>query len=297
MLNIDNYTLLWADEFETLSISNSSTRGSFNWYTQQPWGGGFSNATFLSDPLAGQFALATKGDSTSALEIKLRRDSAGALSSGLISNVFPDGTQASPHTTALGHYVETRLWLPNPYAGVWPAFWAIETERVLQTTTRDHVIELDVLEHYGAAMPDRWTTAIHDWDWNGTSLTSHNSVWQRCVSGPNVINTGWHTYGLDISENGDQTYYFDREPYFSVSGKASNNSTLTYREMLNTQLAWMINLAAGGGWPIDPLLGTDTLPASLWVDYFRVYKKSIIVAPPSQFVIPSFLVTITPQYM
>lgn len=293
-LNIGDFDLIWSDEFETLSISNGTTRGSANWYTQQPWGGGFSNATFLADPAAGQFALVTKGDSTSTLEIKLRRNETGSLTSGLISNVFPDGTQASPHTTALGHYVEARLWLPDPLQGVWPAFWAIETERVLQTTGRDHVLELDVLEHYGAAMPDRWTTAIHDWDWNGTALTTHNSVWQRRVAGNGVINTGWHTYGLEISDQGDQTYCFDREPYLTVSGDASNNMTTTYKSMLDTQLAWMVNLAAGGGWPIDPTLGTAAMPASLWVDYVRVYKRARTTGT-SSFTIPPLLITVVPQ--
>src|SRR5215213_2053852 len=190
-INLADFQLVWKDEFNSLSISGASSRGGANWYTQQMWGGGFSNALFLADPTAGQFQLASKAGE-SALEIRMIKRADGQLTSGLISNVFPDGTQASPHTTARGHYAEVRMWLPDPLQGIWPAFWAIETERLI-SAGRDHVLELDVLEHYGAAMPDRYTTVIHDWNWADTALQSHGSVYQRKVPGNNVMNTGWHT--------------------------------------------------------------------------------------------------------
>jgi Calx-beta domain/Peptidase M10 serralysin C terminal len=46
----------------------------------------------------------------------------------------------------------------------------------------------------------------------------------------------------------------------------------TYQQMINTDFAWMINLAAGGGWPIDPQLGTPSMPANLLIDYVRFYE-------------------------
>ena len=39
------YNLAWADEFSRLSISGS-TSSSANWYSGQPWGGGFGSASF-----------------------------------------------------------------------------------------------------------------------------------------------------------------------------------------------------------------------------------------------------------
>jgi hypothetical protein len=41
-----NYSLVFADEFTGLSISNTTT-ATANWYTAQPWGGGFGSASFL----------------------------------------------------------------------------------------------------------------------------------------------------------------------------------------------------------------------------------------------------------
>jgi hypothetical protein len=37
-----NYSLVFADEFTGLSISNTTT-ATANWYTAQPWGGGFGS--------------------------------------------------------------------------------------------------------------------------------------------------------------------------------------------------------------------------------------------------------------
>jgi hypothetical protein len=274
-LDLTPYTLVWQDNFSVLSLADTAT-ATANWYTRQPWGGGSGSAAFMPSD-SGVFSIVNHAGEA-ALQIAMRRNTAGGLESGLISNVFPDGTQAAPDDGDAYGYYEARIMLPDPWRGIWPAFWGVETER-LQTTGRDHVIELDVLEHYGAPMPDRYTSVIHDWDWAGTILQAHTSNWIRNVTGYDVMNTGWHTYGIEITPE-QITFYFDRQAFWSVSMDARGNAGSTFGQMINTDFAWMIDLAAGGGWPIDPALGTPGMPANLYVDYVRFYEMDDGAPPP-----------------
>lgn len=253
------YQLVWSDEFSSMSISSAKTDTSKNWYSKTAYGGDFGSATFNAPTSATQpFAIVQKGGET-ALKITMDRNpTTGQLESGLISSTYPDGSSRMPQDGNPYGYYEARMWLPDPEAGIWPAFWSIEKERISQTTTRDHVWEIDVVEHYGAGMPDRYTTAIHDWDWSGTTLQGHTSTYDRNVVGPNVLATGWHTYGVEITKE-KMIFSFDGQVYHSVDTPAT----------LDTDLMWMFNLAAGGGWPIAP----DLNNVDMWVDYFRAYEK------------------------
>lgn len=277
--DIGSYTLLWSDEFNRTSplLIADAPDSAANWYTKQAWGGGFGSSTFMGAS-SGVFVLGTKGGEQ-ALEIKMRRNTAGNLESGLISSVFPDGTSRHP----LGQrnvYAEARLWLPDPIAGIWPAFWGMELDRLTQPAcNRGIAVELDALEHYGEPMPDRYSTVIHNWSWtcNGASDLS---TFTRKLAGSNVLATGWHTYGAEISDEG-VTFYFDGQPYwFSASTTSLFQQGQPLGEFLNSPMMWMVNFAAGGGWAIDPELGTTAKPASMFVDYFRLYSNE--AAPPAQ---------------
>lgn len=248
-----NYNLVFSDEFDRLSIANT-TAATANWYTAQPWGGGFGDAQFM--PAGGStspFSIVQQGGA-SALQIQMTRNAAGQLESGLISNTFPDGTSTTPHDGDPYGYYEARMWLPGG-EGVWPAFWAEEKERL--SPARDHVVEVDVMEQHGSALADRYSSTVHDWNWKGTTLEGHTSQAHQNVVGQGVLTTGWHTYGVEIKPD-TLTFYFDGHAHFSVPTPAT----------LNTDPMFMIDLAAGGGWPVDGALDNQ----KLYVDYFRAYE-------------------------
>jgi hypothetical protein len=259
------YGLVWSDEFNTMSISSSKTDTSKTWWSQLPMGGSFGSAPFRApDSATKPFAIEQKGGAT-ALKITMDRNAAGQLESGIITSVYPDGSSKDKLDGNPYGYYEVRMWLPEPEKGIWPAFWAIEKERL--SATRDHVWEIDVVEHYGAGMPDRYTTNIHDWNWKGTTLEGHTHTYDRNVVGNNVLATGWHTYGVEITPT-EMKFNFDGNVYHTMATPST----------LNTDPIWMINLAAGGGWPIDPALDN----VEMWVDYFRHYEKGTGTTLPDQ---------------
>ena len=257
-----NYSIVFADEFDRLSIANTTT-ATANWYTAQAWGGGFGSAQFM--PAGGSsspFSIVQQAGE-SALQIEMTRNVAGQLQSGLISNTFPNGMSTTPQDGDPYGYYEIRMWLPAGQ-GVWPAFWAIEKERL--SATRDHVFEVDVMEQHGSALADRYASILHDWNWNGTTLEGHTNQYHHNVVGQGVLTTGWHTYGVEIQPD-TMTFYMDGRAHFSLATPAT----------LDTDLMFMIDLAAGGGWPIDPALDH----VKLYVDYFRAYDlDDAAPAPP-----------------
>lgn len=254
------YQLVYADEFNQLSVSASRTADA-NWYSGQAWGGSFGEARFLpANAAKSPFSIVDKGGET-ALRIHMTRDAGGQLSSGLISNTFPDGTSKTVRDGNPYGYYEARLWLPDG-TGVWSAFWALESERL--SPTRDRVVEVDVMENYGTAMPGQYSSVVHEWDWANKTLEGHASTYARANPGVGVVASGWHTYGVEITPE-RMTFYFDDRPYWTKATPAA----------LDTDPMFMINLAAGGGWTIDPKLKD----ASLYVDYFRAYEAKPSGAP------------------
>lgn len=265
-IDLTKYTLAWSDEFDTLSLGDALPRNGKNWYTQQFWGGGFGSATFK--PSTGDvWAIGPKGDASSALEIKMLRDtSGGSLRSGLISAMWPDGTTAAGETTSRDTYTEARIWLPDAIPGVWPAFWGVEKDYLSSFGTPRSAMELDAIEAYGALV-DRYTTVNHKWDFNPGLHEDGNT---RTFHAPVGLYGAWHTYGVGIDSHGAITYYFDGEPYLFFGSRTSTWGS-NYDTIINQPVGWMLNFAAGGGWPIDPELGLSK-PASMWIDYVREYK-------------------------
>ncbi len=86
---------------------------------------------------------------------------------------------------------------------------------------------------------------------------------------------GWHTYGM-IWKPGSVAYYVDdpTSPYVTYKNPASlSGLTGAVWPFDSGDSAFMIlNLAVGGGWPGNPS-ATTVFPASLLVDYVRLYAN------------------------
>ncbi|MBP3966504.1 S-layer homology domain-containing protein [Paenibacillus lignilyticus] len=177
---------------------------------------------------------------------------------GLLSSVGLDGTGIA----ATNGYFEARMQMPAG-KGAWPAFWLMSQN----STGPDHLpstAELDTVEAYGHD-PSGACQAKHWWSGNPeTHQTNCSST--NFAYGDNA--STWHTYGTRITPT-EVIYYIDN---VEVWRHASF-------EQANTPMYFMINLALGGGWPIDLAKYGDQI--DLYVDYVRVFEPDADVPPPS----------------
>ncbi|MHA6480893.1 S-layer homology domain-containing protein [Paenibacillus sp. strain BS8-2] len=175
---------------------------------------------------------------------------------GLLSSVRLDGTGIS----ATNGYFEARMQLPAG-KGAWPAFWLMSQN----SSGPDHLpstAELDTIEGYGHN-PQGACQAKHWWSGNpethATNCSSANFAYGDSAS-------TWHIYGTKVTDT-EVIYYIDNVEVW-------RHDTF---EQANTPLYFMINLALGGGWPID--LATYHDQIDLYVDYVRVFEPTETVEP------------------
>jgi len=148
-------------------------------------------------------------------------------------------------------YFEARIYAPAS-PGTWPAFWMLPSDNLVAPTSP--VAEIDAAELYGAfpAGSCQTTHDYHDGRDTGVSSCSSNR------SPDDRTGMAWHTYGGSVTPTADT---------FVIDGRVV--ATLPQVSDGGAPLFFMVDLALGGGWPID-LSGVRDR-GSLYVDYVRVY--------------------------
>jgi beta-glucanase (GH16 family) len=148
-------------------------------------------------------------------------------------------------------YFEARMLAPAG-TGSWPAFWMLDTEAARDPSQGQG--EVDAVELYGHN-PIGACHTIHNWgpgddhDADGRCLDDHElGDWALM----------WHTYGVQIRPDGADMF-IDGVPVASLDGLERHD--LPY--------FFMVNMALGGGWPVD--LGPTGGELELYVDWVRVY--------------------------
>ncbi|MDG0814707.1 glycoside hydrolase family 16 protein [Cohnella rhizosphaerae] len=170
---------------------------------------------------------------------------------GLLSSVRLDGTGVS----AKNGYFEARIQMPAG-KGAWPAFWLMSQN----SSGADHLpstAELDIVEAYGHD-PAGACQAKHWWSGSPESHQTNCSS-ENFAYGDNA--STWHTYGAKVTED-EVIYYIDDVEVWRHDSFAQ----------ANTPLYFMLNLALGGGWPIDLSPYGDQI--DMYVDYVRVFEPS-----------------------
>jgi len=259
-------TLVFADDFSgPLSISSTDSKATY--YDHKPPNGwqDFSTLRFTSfDQPANPF---------SQVDSYLRiRASEKAKSSGLISSLKNDGSGIKVSAPC---YFECRFIGPNA-PGTWPAFWLMTDYMTNYQLKGDKTPcdELDIIEAYGGEGPrepnafDTYMICPHCWNQGeqGKAIEKkaydgmHNPIHMRKFGVPSTWFEAFHTYGCKITET-DTIYYCDNI-------EVGRHPTLPLSKQ--QPLFFMVNLATGGGWPVD-LSRYDGL-ADMYVDYVRVYS-------------------------
>jgi hypothetical protein len=197
-------------------------------------------------------------------------------SSGLISSENDD---AEGFTCKAPCYFECRMIGPTA-KGTWPAWWLMtdypSDDKRHKDMSKVGVDELDIIEAYGGegrGEPDGngernflYMITPHAWNQGdkGKELGDedfkmlHNPADMKKHGIPSTWYEAMHTYGCKITET-ETTYYCDniemgRHPTLPVSKKEP--------------FFFLINLATGGGWPVDI---SRYGKVDMYVDFVRVY--------------------------
>ena len=236
-LDLKGYHLTFDEDFkEPLSVSawGPGTR----WIAHTPYAGDFGDARF-ADPEEGFPFTVANG----ILRIEARKDGE-RWRAGLLSSMDSKGNGFAQKYG----YFEMRAKLPKGL-GTWPAFWLLGA-----TSLRDKSItkiEIDVLEQYGVN-PNALFTNMHLWYPDGRHWADGKPF---LVAG---MTDDFHRYGVMVDSD-FITFYYD-------GAKLRRVTTL---EEAKVPLYLLVNLALGGGWPIDKTPN----PSCMYVDYVRAYSK------------------------
>jgi len=195
-------------------------------------------------------------------------------SAGLISSLKNNGSGIK---VAAPCYFECRLLGPNA-VGTWPGFWLMTDYMTGYDKLKDKTPcdELDIIEAYGGEGPgspnafDSYMITPHCWNQGDEGKKLEDAAFKALRNPARMkkfgIKSTWyeafHTYGCKVTE-AETIYYCDdtevgRHATFPLSKKQP--------------LFFMVNLATGGGWPVD--LSRYGGRADMYIDYVRVYGRA-----------------------
>ncbi|OUJ72609.1 carbohydrate-binding protein [Hymenobacter crusticola] len=154
--------------------------------------------------------------------------------------------------------IEARMKLPLGQ-GLWPAFWMLGSN--INTVSWPACGEIDVMEHINAE--NKVYGTVH-WDSNG-----------HAEYGGNLVTTpqDYHVYAVEW----EPTYirwFVDGVKYHEINITNGTGST----EEFQRPFFLLLNLAVAGNWP-GQTVDESKLPATMYVDYVRVYQKSGTTTP------------------
>lgn len=269
--------LVYSDDFDG-PLSISSTDSHAKYYDHKPPNGSqdFSSIPFTS------FDSSKNPFSQVDTYLRIRADAA-KNSTGLISS---ENNEATGFKVAAPCYFECRFIAPNA-RGMWPSFWLLSDYMTDVKAGKDSnqipVDELDVIEAYGGEGPgsptakDLYQITPHAWN-QGTAGTARSDADYKSLHNPTSpakfgIPSTWyqtfHTYGVKITPE-TTTYYCDNV-------ELGHHPTLPISK--KTPFFFLVNLATGGGWPVDI---SRYGKVDMYVDWVRVYAADQDSTPLQQ---------------
>ena len=240
-LHLEDYQVTFHEDFsQPLSISawGPETR----WISHTPYAGDFGDARFADPDRHSPFSV-----KDGVLRIEARKVD-GHWQSGLLCSVDPQGKGFSQQYG----YFEMRAKFPKGL-GTWPAFWLrgvpqLQEPRDKKTLTQ---VEIDVVEQYGSG-PNSLHTTLHRWGPGAFHWAEGDT------SIVNGMTDDFHNYGVLVEEE-FITLYFDG---------VELRKDRTPKEA-RVPLYLMLDLALGGGWPIDQTPD----PSEMLVEHVKVFAK------------------------
>jgi beta-glucanase (GH16 family) len=237
-LSAQNYSLVWADEFDGPTLDGSK------WVAEIGTGnGGWGNNEL-------QYYTTSTNNvfiDTGYLNIVGRAESVGGA----------NFTSSRIKTQGLYDFqygrVEARMKVPVGQ-GLWPAFWMLGSN--ITTVGWPLCGEIDVMEHVNNELIIHGT---HHYDYFGHTYDGGQAWADASI---------FHVYSIEWTAN-EIIWFLDGVEFYQTDIGPSSIS----KEEFHTPFFLLLNLAIGGNWPGSPN-GTTTFPATMCVDYVRVYQET-----------------------
>lgn len=157
--------------------------------------------------------------------------------------------------------VEARIRLPEGQ-GLWPAFWMLGAGH--PTTPWPLCGELDIMEHRGS-QPGTTSSAVHGPGYAGQTPFAHA---HSLVPASPASEPAFHLYAVEWDSLGVRFFVDDIAHYALTADEIRRYG----QPVLHQRYFVILNLAVGGQFDGDPA-SDAVLPASMLVDYVRVYRR------------------------
>ncbi len=158
--------------------------------------------------------------------------------------------------------MEARIKLPA-FKGSWPAFWMLGDK--ITTTSWPQCGEIDIMEQIN-------TEAIA---YGTVHFIDANQVYLHLGGNSKIDVNAFHTYAIEWTDKKIQ-WSIDGKVYHELNIENGINGTSEFHE----SFFLILNTAIGGKWP-GYAINDAALPASMYVDYVRVYQQEKDIVTPS----------------
>jgi beta-glucanase (GH16 family) len=276
-IDLTGYTLVFEDNFDTLSVANTDDKDDHTWYFWPPYGpaGAFSASHWVTSTMECQ-----NGVLINKAEWNPNRHDQ-------FDNNWESGCLSSMDKRRNGFaqrfgYWSAQMKMPDAGQGAWCAFWLASASGIPNGETKGY--EIDIVEAYGGQFKevpggDKYNWVVHPWNADGSQAPQpyEGGEWED-VPGGDAINN-WHIYGCKVAPD-FITFYIDGQ---EVGRKSTN------LEYLEEPLYIIINYALQQPLSGEPFVSKGT--SALQVDWVRVYSLpndfvSFSPTPPRNLRIP-----------
>lgn len=243
----EGYQLVWADEFDGTELNRSD-------WTHEVQGSGWVNnelQNYVNTSYDGKFVTEV---SDGTLKIHCFKASNGKVYSGRIYAKVNSGWKYG--------IFEARIKLPKG-KGTWPAYWMMPVNNDWSVTPWPKCGEIDIMEEVGYH-PNYTSSSIHCESYNHTKGTQKTA--ERLTQN---AQDEFHNYRLEWTKDYIRTYVDGKVLLtFNNDGKG-NISTWPFDRAFYP----ILNLAWGGDWGGAQGVDEKALPATMEVDYLRVFQQ------------------------
>lgn len=243
----DGYQLVWNDEFDGDVLNKSD----WTHEVQSPYWVNNELQYYVNTAYDGKFVTEV---SDGTLKINCFKATDGRICSGRIYAKVGSGWKYG--------IFEARIKLPKG-KGTWPAYWMMPVNNDWSVTPWPKCGEIDIMEEVGYH-PNYTSSSIHCEAYNhmiGTQKTK-----ERLTQG---AQDEFHTYKLEWTDRYIRTYVDDKLLLDFANDGRGNISTWPF----NRAFYPILNLAWGGDWGGAQGVDENCLPATMEVDYIRVFQE------------------------